>query len=132
MRAIVPLLNGVDHVALLSSKYGAERVIPATIGPIAMNTSQKPKIDVAETHTMAFCSCEVRNRGVGAKPHTSMVAVLPPKRLAHALAPNRHKRLKIETTRNAFTYVFSGSGKIENPAYRLDDRGRLIGWSSIQ
>jgi 2-dehydropantoate 2-reductase len=29
--AIVPLLNGIDHVALLRSKYGAERVIPATI-----------------------------------------------------------------------------------------------------
>jgi len=31
VRAIVPLLNGVDHVALLRSKYGAGRVIPATI-----------------------------------------------------------------------------------------------------
>lgn len=31
VRAIVPLLNGVDHVAMLRSKYGAERVIPATI-----------------------------------------------------------------------------------------------------
>jgi 2-dehydropantoate 2-reductase len=31
VRAIVPLLNGVDHVALLRSKYGAEHVIPATI-----------------------------------------------------------------------------------------------------
>src|ERR1700732_4580565 len=30
-RAIVPLLNGIDHVALLRAKYGAERVIPATI-----------------------------------------------------------------------------------------------------
>ncbi len=29
--AIVPLLNGIDHVALLRSKYAAERVIPATI-----------------------------------------------------------------------------------------------------
>jgi 2-dehydropantoate 2-reductase len=29
--AIVPLLNGIDHVALLRSKYGAQRVIPATI-----------------------------------------------------------------------------------------------------
>jgi len=29
--AIVPLLNGIDHVALLRSKYGAHRVIPATI-----------------------------------------------------------------------------------------------------
>jgi 2-dehydropantoate 2-reductase len=31
VRAIVPLLNGIDHVALLRSKYGAGRVIPATI-----------------------------------------------------------------------------------------------------
>jgi 2-dehydropantoate 2-reductase len=31
VRAIVPLLNGIDHVSLLRSKYGAERVIPATI-----------------------------------------------------------------------------------------------------
>ncbi len=31
IKAIVPLLNGIDHVALLRSKYGAERVIPATI-----------------------------------------------------------------------------------------------------
>jgi 2-dehydropantoate 2-reductase len=30
-RAIVPLLNGIDHVAMLRTKYGAERVIPATI-----------------------------------------------------------------------------------------------------
>jgi 2-dehydropantoate 2-reductase len=31
IRAIVPLLNGIDHVPLLSAKYGADRVIPATI-----------------------------------------------------------------------------------------------------
>jgi len=29
--AIVPLLNGIDHVALLRSRYGADRVFPATI-----------------------------------------------------------------------------------------------------
>jgi len=29
--AIVPLLNGVDHIALLRAKYGSEKVIPATI-----------------------------------------------------------------------------------------------------
>ncbi|MFZ0479862.1 MAG: 2-dehydropantoate 2-reductase N-terminal domain-containing protein [Terriglobales bacterium] len=29
--AIVPLLNGIDHLKLLRSKYGVERVIPATI-----------------------------------------------------------------------------------------------------
>jgi 2-dehydropantoate 2-reductase len=31
VRGIVPLLNGVDHIALLRAKYGSERVIPATI-----------------------------------------------------------------------------------------------------
>jgi 2-dehydropantoate 2-reductase len=31
VRAIVLLLNGIDHVALLRSKFGAERIIPATI-----------------------------------------------------------------------------------------------------
>jgi 2-dehydropantoate 2-reductase len=31
VRAIVPLLNGIDHLALLRKRYGAEKVIPATI-----------------------------------------------------------------------------------------------------
>jgi 2-dehydropantoate 2-reductase len=31
VRAIVPLLNGIDHVALLAGRYGAQRVVPATI-----------------------------------------------------------------------------------------------------
>jgi 2-dehydropantoate 2-reductase len=31
IRGIVPLLNGIDHVAVLGARYGAERVIPATI-----------------------------------------------------------------------------------------------------
>ena len=29
--AIVPLLNGIDHVSLLRARYGSDRVIPATI-----------------------------------------------------------------------------------------------------
>lgn len=29
--AIVPLQNGVDHIAMLRSRFGAERVVPATI-----------------------------------------------------------------------------------------------------
>jgi 2-dehydropantoate 2-reductase len=29
--AVVPLLNGIDHVALLRSRFGYERVVPATI-----------------------------------------------------------------------------------------------------
>jgi 2-dehydropantoate 2-reductase len=31
IHTIVPLLNGIDHLAVLRSKYGADRVIPATI-----------------------------------------------------------------------------------------------------
>jgi 2-dehydropantoate 2-reductase len=31
VKSIVPLLNGIDHVALLRSRYGVECVIPATI-----------------------------------------------------------------------------------------------------
>jgi 2-dehydropantoate 2-reductase len=30
--AIVPLLNGIDHVALLRSRFGHDRVVPASIG----------------------------------------------------------------------------------------------------
>jgi 2-dehydropantoate 2-reductase len=30
-RAVVPLLNGIDHVAALNARFGAERVFPATI-----------------------------------------------------------------------------------------------------
>ncbi len=31
VRGIVPLLNGIGHIGVLRTKYGAERVIPATI-----------------------------------------------------------------------------------------------------
>lgn len=31
VRAMVPLLNGIDHIALLRARFGAEKVIPATI-----------------------------------------------------------------------------------------------------
>jgi 2-dehydropantoate 2-reductase len=31
VRAIVPLLNGIDHVDRLRARYGAERIMPATI-----------------------------------------------------------------------------------------------------
>lgn len=31
VKAFVPLLNGIDHVARLRSKYGADRIVPATI-----------------------------------------------------------------------------------------------------
>ncbi|MFY9673770.1 MAG: 2-dehydropantoate 2-reductase, partial [Terriglobales bacterium] len=31
IRNVVPLLNGLDHLPVLRSKFGADRVIPATI-----------------------------------------------------------------------------------------------------
>jgi 2-dehydropantoate 2-reductase len=31
VKAIIPLLNGIDHIAWLRSKYGHEKIIPATI-----------------------------------------------------------------------------------------------------
>jgi 2-dehydropantoate 2-reductase len=31
IRAIVPLLNGIDHIALLRARYGKDKIIPATI-----------------------------------------------------------------------------------------------------
>src|SRR5579864_6735241 len=31
IKAIVPLLNGIDHIALLRARYGHEKIIPATI-----------------------------------------------------------------------------------------------------
>ena len=38
--AIVPLLNGVDHIAVLRSRYGKDRVIPATIAVEADRTAE--------------------------------------------------------------------------------------------
>lgn len=32
LRAVVPLLNGIDHLAVLREKFGDVRVVPATIG----------------------------------------------------------------------------------------------------
>ncbi len=32
IRAVVPLLNGIDHIQLLRERFGHDRVIPATIG----------------------------------------------------------------------------------------------------
>jgi 2-dehydropantoate 2-reductase len=31
VKSIVPLLNGIDHIGLLRSRYGTEKIIPATI-----------------------------------------------------------------------------------------------------
>ncbi len=38
--AIVPLLNGVDHIAVLRSRYGDTRIIPATVAVEAERTAE--------------------------------------------------------------------------------------------
>src|SRR5215469_8850324 len=39
-RSIVPLLNGVDHIAVLRARYGHDRVVPATIAVEAERSSR--------------------------------------------------------------------------------------------
>src|SRR2546422_11400473 len=48
----------------------------------------------------------------GSGPCSSITSIFAPQSsyVDVSVAPNRRKRLKIETTRNAFAYVFAGSG----------------------
>lgn len=56
--AIVPLLNGIDHVELLRSKYGRERVIPATFAGETERVSMGHII-----HRSPFARLNVWSRG---------------------------------------------------------------------
>lgn len=58
--AIVPLLNGIDHVEFLRSKYGRERVIPATI---AVETERASMGHII--HRSPFARLNVSSRGQG-------------------------------------------------------------------
>jgi len=58
VRAIVPLLNGVDHVALLQERYGAERVVPATIAVESERVSPGHIV-----HRSPFARLNVSSRG---------------------------------------------------------------------
>lgn len=58
--AIVPLLNGVDHLQLLRSKYGPDRVIPATIAGEFERASMGHII-----HRSPFARLNVSSRGRG-------------------------------------------------------------------
>src|SRR5229473_2627777 len=60
VRAIVPLLNGIDHVALLRGKYGASRVIPGTIAGEMERVSPGHII-----HRSPFARLEVLSAGRG-------------------------------------------------------------------
>jgi len=58
VRAIVPLLNGIDHLALLRAKYGVQRIIGATI---AVESER-----IAPAHIIqrsSFCRLNVSSAG---------------------------------------------------------------------
>jgi len=58
IRAIVPLLNGVDHIPLLRAKYGAEKVIAATIGVESERVAPGHIV-----HRSAFARLNVSSKG---------------------------------------------------------------------
>jgi 2-dehydropantoate 2-reductase len=60
VRAIVPLLNGIDHLAVLRARYGAERVIAATI---AVETERVAPGHII--HRSAFARLNVSSAGRG-------------------------------------------------------------------
>jgi 2-dehydropantoate 2-reductase len=59
--AIVPLLNGVDHISLLNSKYGREKVIPATI---AVETERVAPGHIIHRSSFARLSFSSRGRAL--------------------------------------------------------------------
>ncbi len=65
VRAIVPLLNGIDHLALLRSRYGAGRVIPATI---AVETERVGQGHIV--HRSPFARLNVLSAGRGVLGNT--------------------------------------------------------------
>lgn len=58
VRAIVPLLNGIDHLALLRERYGAARVIAATIAVEAERVAPGQFI-----HRSPFCRLNISSAG---------------------------------------------------------------------
>jgi 2-dehydropantoate 2-reductase len=58
IRAVVPLLNGVDHLPVLRSTFGADRVIPATIA------GEFERISIADfVHRTPFAVLNLSGRG---------------------------------------------------------------------
>ena len=58
VHAIVPLLNGVDHIPLLYAKYGKQKVIPATIAVESERVAPGQII-----HRSSFARLSVSSRG---------------------------------------------------------------------
>ncbi len=61
VRAVVPLLNGIDHVSLLRARYGSGRVIPATI---AVETERVGPGQIVHRSPFARLSVSSAGRGV--------------------------------------------------------------------
>jgi len=58
--AVVPLLNGIDHLGVLRSRFGAERVIPATIA------GEMERVSVGHVvHRSPFAVLNISARGRG-------------------------------------------------------------------
>ena len=71
-RVIVPLLNGVDHIAVLRARYGHDRVIPATIAVEAERSSRghyvhhtPVRLSVAATGEPLLSDILTRLQGLG-------------------------------------------------------------------
>ena len=58
VKAIIPLLNGIDHLATLRAKYGADRVVAATI---AVETERVAPGHIV--HRSPFCRLSVSSAG---------------------------------------------------------------------
>jgi len=54
--AVVPLLNGIDHVALLRARFGHDRVVPASIGVEAERAAPGKIIHRGMTVRLSFSS----------------------------------------------------------------------------
>ena len=65
VRAIVPLLNGIDHISLLRGRYGSRRVIPATI---AVETERVNPGHIV--HRSPFARLNVSSAGRGVLENT--------------------------------------------------------------
>ena len=69
---VVPLLNGVDHVAVLRARFGHDRVVPGTIAVEAERSAagrfvrrSAPRLNLAASGEAVLGGCVERLRGMG-------------------------------------------------------------------
>jgi 2-dehydropantoate 2-reductase len=56
LSAVVPLLNGIDHIALLRGRFGHDRVVPASIGVEAERTAAGKIVHRGNAVRLSFSS----------------------------------------------------------------------------